>query len=293
MVWRASLARTYLNKLIQYKKNRLPAMPQELARRTRRRVFTEWANAMLVAGGDKARFDDILSNLITGVDLCLLVSVLSGEEVKPRYSREKVSKSLHVELEFITLSTFLPLHLNMQFHGFRLNRDYCRKNIRKAIKKAGIENIAENRVMDGDPETILRLLWRLIKKFRVETCVKYSRHRMTAEKALLEWCQLKTRNSPSCGTHILDFDQSWMSGLPFVGLLHWRDPEKVPFDPDQAPAEACEFALTTGKKMGVPKLLKVSDVCNRKTRPDKRVILTYVAETYHVLNKREQCSIPP
>ena len=72
-------------------------MHESLARQTRVRVFTKWANAMLLAGGYKSRrFTDILSNLTTGVDLCLLVSALKRKKVKPVYSREEVRESILV-----------------------------------------------------------------------------------------------------------------------------------------------------------------------------------------------------
>ena len=152
------------------------------------------------------------------------------------------------------------------------------------MKKARIEPVSADLVRKGDSSTILELLWRLIKKFRVKI-IKHSKPE-TPEKALLTWCQRQTENYPSCGANIVDFDQSWMSVLPFVALMHGKDPKNVPFDTKRAPAAVCGRAFRNAEKMGVPRILDASDVCGRTTRPDKRVVLTYVAEMYHVLNKK-------
>ena len=159
----------------------------------------------------------------------------------------------------------------------------CQKNVRLAVKEAGIAPVAPNKIVDGNLDTALMLMWRLIQKFRMDPCIKFSERHTSAEKSLLEWCQFKTEPYPSCGKAIVDFDRSWMSGLPFVALLHWRD-ETVHFDAEASPKAACESAFTAGAKMGIPRILEVSDICDRGTAPDKQIILTYVAETYHVLN---------
>ena len=57
---------------------------------SRERVFTKWANAMLVASGSAPVFRDLVADLTTGVHLCLLVSALTRKKIEPRYPHAKV-----------------------------------------------------------------------------------------------------------------------------------------------------------------------------------------------------------
>ena len=154
-----------------------------------------------------------------------------------------------------------------------------------AINKAGIGPIAVEKVAEGDVDTALLVMWRLIEKFRIQPCLKYWDRDTTAERALLSWCKMKTTNYPRCGAELTDFHRSWMTGLPFVALLHWREPERINFDPKRTPEEACESAFALGEKIGIPRILQISDICGRTMAPDKQLVLTYVSEMYRVLNK--------
>ena len=102
-----------LQQILKAQKDLLPKMHEPTLREMRLRVFTKWANAMLVAKGHKPRFTDMISNLVTGVDLCLLVSALRGKEIAPRYPREMVSELPYPKLhsksgEYISLT---PPHI--------------------------------------------------------------------------------------------------------------------------------------------------------------------------------------
>ena len=169
----------------------------------------------------------------------------------------------------------------------RKKKKYHQKNIKVAVGKAGIGPIAEDMLAEGDVDTALLVMWRLIEKFRIAPCLKYWDRDTTAERALLSWCKLKTKGYAHCGGELTDFHRSWMTGLPFVALLHWREPERIHFDPTLTPEEACESAFALAEKIGVPRILEVSDICDRTVAPDKQVVLTYVSEIYHVLNKAD------
>ena len=167
----------------------------------------------------------------------------------------------------------------------RKKKKYNKKNIKVAVSKAEIGPIAEEMLAEGDVDTTLLVMWRLIEKFRIQPCLKYWDRDTTAERALLSWCKLKTKNYPHCGAELVDFHRSWMTGLPFVALLHWREPESINFDPTQTPEVACESAFALGEKIGIPRILEVSDICERTTAPDRQVVLTYVSEMYRILNQ--------
>jgi len=123
---------------------------------------------------------------------------------------------------------------------------------------------------------ILGMLWAIILDYQIKGI---SVEELTAKEGLLLWCQKKTAGYRD--VKIDNFSTSWITGLGFCALIHRHRPDLINFDSlNKADAEKnLELAFDVAEKLGIPKLLDVSDLLN-VARPDERSVMTYVSEYF-------------
>jgi len=97
--------------------------------------------------------------------------------------------------------------------------------------------------------------------------------------ALILWCRSMSEGTP--GVDIVDFGDSWQDGLGFCAIIsRFVPPEVLNISSLNASARAdnLNLAFSAADKVGVPRLLSVEDMA------DKRNIFTWITHLYHSLN---------
>jgi len=108
--------------------------------------------------------------------------------------------------------------------------------------------------------------------------------------ALILWCRSMSEGM-SCGSttvDIVDFGDSWQDGLGFCAIIsRFVPPEVLNFAALNASARAdnLNLAFSAADKVGVPRLLSVEDMA------DKRNIFTWITHLYHSLNPLMQSNM--
>jgi len=97
--------------------------------------------------------------------------------------------------------------------------------------------------------------------------------------ALILWC--RSMSEGTSGVDIVDFGDSWQDGLGFCAIIsRFVPPEVLNFASlsPSARADNLNLAFSAADKVGVPRLLSVEDMA------DKRNIFTWITHLYHSLN---------
>jgi len=101
--------------------------------------------------------------------------------------------------------------------------------------------------------------------------------------ALILWCRSMSEGTQ--GVDIVDFGDSWQDGLGFCAIVsRFVPPEVLNFASlsPSARADNLNLAFSAADKVGVPRLLSVEDMA------DKRNIFTWITHLYHSLNPLNQ-----
>jgi len=97
--------------------------------------------------------------------------------------------------------------------------------------------------------------------------------------ALILWC--RSMSEGMAGVDIVDFGDSWQDGLGFCAIISRFVPTDVLNFSSLSPssrADNLNLAFSAADKVGVPRLLSVEDMA------DKRNIFTWITHLYHSLN---------
>jgi len=97
--------------------------------------------------------------------------------------------------------------------------------------------------------------------------------------ALILWC--RSMSEGMAGVDIVDFGDSWQDGLGFCAIISRFVPTEVLNFGSLSPsarADNLNLAFSAADKVGVPRLLSVEDMA------DKRNIFTWITHLYHSLN---------
>jgi len=104
--------------------------------------------------------------------------------------------------------------------------------------------------------------------------------------ALILWCRSMSEGTQ--GVDIVDFGDSWQDGLGFCAIIsRFVPPEVLNFSAlsSSARADNLNLAFSAADKVGVPRLLSVEDMA------DKRNIFTWITHLYHSLNPLMQSNM--
>ncbi|OBZ87009.1 Alpha-actinin-like protein 1 [Choanephora cucurbitarum] len=163
------------------------------------------------------------------------------------------------------------------------------ENVNKAldfIKSRGVAltNIGAEDIVNKNLKLVLGMLWTIILRF---TIADINQDGKNAKEGLLLWCQRKTANYED--VDIRDFTYSWTDGLAFCALIHHHHPELIDYhNLDKTDRHGnTAIAFEAAKKLNIPQLLDVEDVCDIE-KPDERSVMTYVAEYFHAFSAHDE-----
>lgn len=151
-----------------------------------------------------------------------------------------------------------------------------------------LESIGAEDIVDGNKTLILGLLWTIILRFQIQDIEIQldddSEKKHSSKEALLLWCQRKTHGYPH--TNVVDFTQSWRSGMAFNALIHSHRPELIDYaslNPNEHINNLNHAFNVAQAHLSIQPLLDPEDVDTPK--PDERSILTYISSFYHTFAK--------
>ncbi|KAJ1968962.1 alpha-actinin [Dispira parvispora] len=218
------------------------------------KTFTKWLNNKL-SHRNIAPVEDLARDLSDGTVLIQLLEII-GDTPLGNYNRNPRLRIQKVENANKAL-------------------DFVR------YRSLELTNIGAEDIVDKNAKLILGLLWTLILRF---TIAEINEEGLTATDGLLLWCQRQTAPYPE--VDVRDFTYSWQDGLAFCALIHRHRPDLFNFyDLDLTDRHRnTAFAFEVAEKyLDIPRLLDVEDVCD-VAKPDKRSIMTYVAQYFHAFS---------
>ncbi|KAJ1653723.1 alpha-actinin [Dispira simplex] len=218
------------------------------------KTFTKWLNNKL-SHRNIAPVEDLARDLSDGTVLIQLLEII-GDTPLGNYNRNPRLRIQKVENANKAL-------------------DFVR------YRSLELTNIGAEDIVDKNVKLILGLLWTLILRF---TIAEINEEGLTATDGLLLWCQRQTAPYPE--VDVRDFTYSWQDGLAFCALIHRHRPDLFNFyDLDLTDRHRnTAFAFEVAEKyLDIPRLLDVEDVCD-VAKPDKRSIMTYVAQYFHAFS---------
>jgi len=146
--------------------------------------------------------------------------------------------------------------------------------INKFVSSVGIKvKYGAEDVNKGKKREILGLIWCLIHKFEIQDI---NEGELSAREGLLLWCQKKTQGYKN--VKVVEFNNSWKSGLAFCALIHKHRPDLLDFDSldPLAYKKNLQLAFDVAERdLDIPCLLDINDMVDCK--PDDKSVMTYVA----------------
>ncbi|KAG2211032.1 hypothetical protein INT46_010939 [Mucor plumbeus] len=222
-----------------------------------KKTFTKWVNNKL----DLKNIPNIVhlnEDLANGVRLIQLLEIIGGESLKPFNQNPGMifqkMENVNKALDFIKL------------------------------RGVALTNIGAEDIVNKNLKLVLGMLWTIILRF---TIADINEDGKNAKEGLLLWCQRKTANYHD--VDIRDFTYSWTDGLAFCALIHHHHPELIDYyalDRNDRHGNTA-IAFEAAKKLNIPQLLDVEDVCDI-SKPDEKSVMTYVAEYFHAFSARDE-----
>ncbi|CAO0793559.1 unnamed protein product [Mucor circinelloides] len=222
-----------------------------------KKTFTKWVNNKL----DLKNIPNIVhlnEDLANGVRLIQLLEIIGGESLKPFNQNPGMifqkMENVNKALDFIKL------------------------------RGVALTNIGAEDIVNKNLKLVLGMLWTIILRF---TIADINEDGKNAKEGLLLWCQRKTANYQD--VDIRDFTYSWTDGLAFCALIHHHHPELIDYHAlDKSDRHGnTAIAFEAAKKLNIPQLLDVEDVCDI-SKPDEKSVMTYVAEYFHAFSARDE-----
>ncbi|KAL9538850.1 hypothetical protein MBANPS3_010634 [Mucor bainieri] len=222
-----------------------------------KKTFTKWVNNKL----DLKNIPNIVhlnEDLANGVRLIQLLEIIGGESLKPFNQNPGMifqkMENVNKALDFIKL------------------------------RGVALTNIGAEDIVNKNLKLVLGMLWTIILRF---TIADINEDGKNAKEGLLLWCQRKTANYHD--VDIRDFTYSWTDGLAFCALIHHHHPELIDYHAlDRSDRHGnTAIAFEAAKKLNIPQLLDVEDVCDI-SKPDEKSVMTYVAEYFHAFSARDE-----
>ncbi|CAO3636760.1 unnamed protein product [Mucor fragilis] len=222
-----------------------------------KKTFTKWVNNKL----DLKNIPNIVhlnEDLANGVRLIQLLEIIGGESLKPFNQNPGMifqkMENVNKALDFIKL------------------------------RGVALTNIGAEDIVNKNLKLVLGMLWTIILRF---TIADINQDGKNAKEGLLLWCQRKTANYHD--VDIRDFTYSWTDGLAFCALIHHHHPELIDYHGlDRSDRHGnTAIAFEAAKKLNIPQLLDVEDVCDI-SKPDEKSVMTYVAEYFHAFSARDE-----
>jgi hypothetical protein len=235
--------------------------------RVQQKSFTRWINSHLTRRG--LTCGDILVDLSDGILLMNLMSEIMKADL-PKYNKKPVLRAQIVDNVSIAMSYVKSL-------GIKLH------------------SISAENIMNKDQKLTLGAIWTIIHSTQI---VGITIEDQTAREGLLRWVQRCIRgynnvdvDAQEPGPGVVNFDNSWKSGLALAALIHHHRPDLVNYEVMRSlePSDRYEILFKVAEeKLDIVPLLDVADMTMQK--PDEKSVMTYISSFFHTFASQKTAS---
>ncbi|XP_075939899.1 uncharacterized protein clmnb [Anarhichas minor] len=271
--------------------------PPDERRAVQRRAFTRWMNVFLQRCDPPVEVHDLFTDIQDGRILMALLEELSGCKLLYRFRSSShrifrlnnISKALaflddrHVKLPGIDASgiadgipsAVLNLVWNMilYFQVKEVSRG-LQRHFSSSLSSLSTSSYPSYSDLPPQPNDIGSYSCNTLPS-KGRKAAREPKYHGKAIKTLLQWVQ---RCTSKFGVEVHDFGRSWRSGLAFLAMIKFINPDLVDLRESLSrhPREKIQLAFTIAHhSLDIPPLLEPEDVSG--TSPDEQSIITYVS----------------
>ncbi|KAK3742168.1 hypothetical protein RRG08_019829 [Elysia crispata] len=216
-------------------------------KRIQEKTFTNWVNFQLLGVGKEVR--DLTKDLSDGVNLLLLLEVLSGQPTGKYYNHPTTYAE---KMENVGLAMRLI-------------------TIREGIK---VVNIGNGDIISGNLKLILGLIWSMILHYSIIPAMEGNTE-LSAEQFLVNWLREKISDFP-----IKNLTTDWNDGKAIGALVDSFRPGLCPdwrsFDPEEGKENIAKVMYIADWELKVPQVLASEDMANCNV--DELSVITYLSQ---------------